>query len=63
MITYLYMCPIHLEFEYSHSISTKLEFCPQCQEEGKESAVKRLISKGQGFVLHGGGWAADNYSK
>lgn len=46
MPTYEYECPVHGEFEEIHSINTKLEHCPQCKEEGKEQAVKRLISLG-----------------
>ncbi len=65
MITYTYSCPIHNEFEYQHSIKENLEFCPQCQENNIQTAVKRLISKGSGFILSSGGvgWAKDNYSK
>jgi hypothetical protein len=63
MITYLYLCPTHSEFEYAHSISTKLEFCPKCEEENIKTPVTRLIAKGSGFVLNGNCWAKDNYSK
>ena len=63
MPTYLYMCPIHQEFEEFHSIKEKLEECPHCQEEGlPPQKVERLISKGTSFVLVGSGWAKDNYS-
>ena len=31
--------------------------CPVC----KNDTAKRLISKGTGFILQGGGWAKDNY--
>lgn len=64
MPTYNYECKIHGEFEAVHSISTQLDECPQCKEEGKTSeAPKRLISAGGSFILAGSGWARDNYSK
>jgi putative FmdB family regulatory protein len=65
MPTYLYKCPIHGEFEYQHSIMEELDVCPICQEEGKltPEKVERLIAGGGGFILNGGGWAKDNYSK
>jgi hypothetical protein len=50
MPDYDYECSIHGEFEETHSINIKLEFCPKCKEEGKKHPVKRLISltaKGQ----------------
>ncbi len=63
MPTYLYQCPIHGEFEREHSITTELEECPICQEENLEpQKIKRLISKGTGFILTGGGWAKEGYS-
>lgn len=47
MPTYLYECPDHGEFEEYHSMSTVLEDCPKCIEEGKTGddvkKVKRLI--------------------
>jgi putative FmdB family regulatory protein len=66
MPTYLYECPAHGEFEHQHSINDELEFCPLCEEEGKEDLsephkVKRLIAGGTQFVLNGSGWAKDNY--
>jgi putative FmdB family regulatory protein len=63
MPTYLYECPTHGEFEYQHSITTELEFCPKCQEENRPIAqkVKRLIAGGTGFILNGGGWASEGY--
>lgn len=65
MITYLYECPAHGEFEFQHSISAKLETCPHCEKENKHppSPVKRLISGGSGFILNGDCWAKDSYSK
>ena len=67
MPTYLYECPVCGEFEFEHSITQELEFCPTCKEKGREdfsepSKVKRLIAKGTNFVLSGSGWARDNYS-
>jgi len=45
MPTYLYECPDHGEFEEFHSMSTKLEDCPKCKDEGKEpQKLKRLIN-------------------
>jgi putative FmdB family regulatory protein len=45
MPTYTYSCPTHGEFEETHSIKTKLEFCPKCKEEfGIDVEIKRLIS-------------------
>lgn len=47
MPTYTYLCEkIHGEFDEFHSITTKLEFCPKCQEAGIQNEVKRLISSG-----------------
>jgi putative FmdB family regulatory protein len=64
MPTYLYECPVHGEFEHVHSITEELELCPKCQEEDKpEQKVKRLIAAGGSFILEGGGWAKDSYSK
>lgn len=34
------------------------EICPKCQKK----TAKRQISAGTGFILQGGGWAADRYS-
>lgn len=62
MPTYTYECPVHKEFEVEHSVHTKLETCPKCQEENLEQQkVVRLISGGTNFHLVGGGWARDNY--
>lgn len=73
MPTYLYECPAHGEFEYEHSISEELEYCPKCELEAKGDLtlngrrsfqkVKRLISGGTGFILAGGGWAREGYNK
>ena len=63
MPTYLYRCEIHEEFEESHSILEKLEYCPKCIEEGIDPPKKviRLIASGSTFILSGSGWARDNY--
>lgn len=65
MPTYLYECPTHGEFEREHSISEELTICPLCLQENnpKPEPVKRLIAGGSHFILTGGGWARDNYSK
>ena len=63
MATYIYLCPVHNEFEITHSIKEKLEFCPICEEEKlPKQAIKRLIAR-TNFVLNGSGWGRDNYSK
>jgi len=51
MPTYEYFCEIHGEFEESHSITIKLEYCPKCGAEGKEQPIKRLISLGAKGVV------------
>jgi len=61
MATYIYYCNIHGEFEYDHSMNTKLEYCPKCKAENIESAPpKRLIGQ-TSFILNGSGWAKDGY--
>lgn len=59
-MTYEYLCEqCGHEWELEQKISDKPEkVCPCC---GAESA-KRLISKGNGFQLKGGGWAREGYS-
>lgn len=44
------------EFEETHSISTKLEECPKCKEEGNTNPVQRKINSNNGFILQGSGW-------
>jgi putative FmdB family regulatory protein len=46
MPTYEYLCPVHGEFEETHSIMIKLTHCNKCKEDGKEQEIKRLISLG-----------------
>lgn len=61
-MTYDYFCKnCQNEFEIEQSIKDDpLTHCPSCNED---NCLKRLITGGSGFVLRGGGWAADNYSK
>lgn len=65
MITYLYFCPTHQEFELSHSINEEVKDCPKCQEEQSPiiHQLVRLINSQNGFILSGGCWARDKYSK
>jgi putative FmdB family regulatory protein len=64
MPTYTYFCENHGEFEAIHSINEQLEECPKCKEEGLElKKITRLISSGGFFILNGGGWANNGYSK
>lgn len=61
MPTYIYLCEEeHGEFEIEHKISEKLEECPHCAEEGKETPLTRLIAGGS-FQLLGNGWFKDGY--
>lgn len=58
-MTYEYACAAcgH-EWEAEQSIrEAPLKKCPKC---GKLQA-KRMISRGAGFILKGGGWYADGY--
>jgi putative FmdB family regulatory protein len=61
MALYEYECEVHKVFEVKQSMKDDaLTECPHCKEEGKITAVKRLISRSN-FTLIGGGWAKDNY--
>lgn len=51
MPTYEYNCPEHGIFEEFHSISIKLEKCPQCKENGKDQEIVRLISLGSRGIV------------
>ena len=51
MPTYLYLCPVHGEFEEYHSMSIKLEHCPTCEKGSVISEVKRLICGGSRGVV------------
>ncbi len=41
------------------------EYCPKCMAIGNESVsvFTRIFSPSRNFILKGGGWAKDNYSK
>jgi len=58
-MTYEYTClACQHEWEAEQSISAKaLTDCPKCHQ----STAKRMISRGAGFILKGGGWYADGY--
>lgn len=62
MPTYEYMCQnkkCSNQWEEIQNISEEaILICPLCRKK----SAKRLISKSN-FVLIGGGWAADKYSK
>lgn len=59
-MTYTYKCDMCGEFDVEQSIKDDpLSECPNCGFE----CITRLISGSGSFVLKGGGWAADNYSK
>jgi len=59
VMTYEYACgACGHEWEAEQSIrEAPLKKCPRC---GKLQA-KRMISRGAGFILKGGGWYADGY--
>jgi len=60
MPTYEYECPIHGVFEEFHSMSEKIEYCPECEKNGIKQSVKRLISlSGKGVVVLRGRDLAD----
>jgi len=63
MSTFLYECKIHGEFEVEHSISTELQECPKCIEEGKKSEKPKRLITASNFILKNGGWAREGYSK
>ena len=64
MPTYTYFCETcQKEFDDFHSITSELDYCPTCREEGKEDQKpKRMISEGTNFILTGGKWASSGYS-
>ena len=61
MPTYEYVCRVcNHEFETEQSIKEQpLLECPQC----RVCALKRVINSNGGFILKGGGWYKDSYSK
>lgn len=64
MPTYLYECPVHKEFEVQQSIKDPpLQECPTCKKEGLKSAPPKKLIGLSSFILKGGCWAKDKYSK
>lgn len=61
IMTYLYFCDLCGEMEIEHKMSEKIDDCPICKSKNICTKIKRLITKSQGFILCGGGWAKDNY--
>lgn len=61
MPLYDYKCDhCGVEFEVFHSIKETPDVCcPECSNY----RCRRLISCGTSFVLNGGGWAKDLYTK
>ena len=62
MAVYLYFCEdCQKEIELTHSIKDEdvVKVCPECQSDN----FVRLISGGASFVLKGGGWYRERYSK
>ena len=60
-MTYEYVCTeCNHRWELEQGIKdAEHRTCPQCHQE----TAHRLISGGSGFILKGGGWGADLYSK
>lgn len=64
MPTYLYYCEeCKKEFEEIHSITIELQECPKCKEFGKEPTRPKRLITATNFILAGGGWANNGYSK
>lgn len=64
MPVYCYSCEIHKEFETLQSIKDPpLQECPHCIKEGKKSGQPKKLISLSNFVLVGGGWAKQGYSK
>jgi putative FmdB family regulatory protein len=59
MITYEYKCDeCGHEWEEQQKITDPVtKVCPECKKE----SAQRLISRGNGFILKGGGWAREGY--
>ena len=55
---YEYRCECSHQFEILVRAQGTEARCPECDSE----QVKKLVSSG-GFILKGGGWYADGYSK
>ena len=60
MPTYEYACSsCKNEWEFEQSIKdAALTECPACHQQ----TARRMISRGGGFILKGGGWYSDLYS-
>jgi len=60
MPTYEYICSAcKNEWEFEQSMKdAALTECPRCHEP----KAKRQISRGNGFILKGGGWYSDLYA-
>lgn len=58
-MTYEYLCTkCQHQWELEQKITEEaVKICPQCQQD----SAQRLISAGLGFILTGGGWAAEGY--
>ena len=65
MSTFLYECKTHGEFEAEHGITTELEVCPKCKEEGLVSEKPKRLIVSSSFILKGGGvgWGDTGYSR
>ncbi len=62
MPMYEYNCPVCGNFEVVQKFSDEpLVACPNCQKDGKQSAVTKLIST-PSFHLKGSGWYKTDYS-
>ena len=61
MPTYDYKCDnCGYEWQREQRMSDKpIKTCPKC----KKRKARRMISMGAGFILKGGGWYSDLYSK
>ena len=60
MPTYEYTCSsCSTEWEHEQSIKDDpLKECPACHKD----TARRMISRGAGFILKGGGWYSDLYA-
>jgi len=60
MPTYEYACSAcgHEWEQTQRIVDPPIEVCPKCVK----SAAHRLISRGTGFILKGGGWYSDLYA-
>ena len=58
MARYDYSCEKCGKMELEHSINDSVSVCPLCGS----SSIKKLFTGGA-FVLNGGGWYKDGYTK